>query len=134
MSNITTEDQTAGDAATAPELVTPDEGAERVHNGALLIDVRSQATRERVGALSGAVVVDRERLPELFGDDSPDRLAQLASDDQEIVVVCGSVDGSRPVAEWLGANGFAHVAHVDGGFPAWKDAGLPTEPGTETQG
>jgi rhodanese-related sulfurtransferase len=119
------------EAAPEPELITPEEGASRVADGALLIDVRSEATRLRVGALSGAVVVDRERLPELFGDDSPERLNDLRSGDQPIVVVCGSVDGSRPVAEWLAENGFDNVAHVEGGFPAWRDAGLPTEPGTE---
>ncbi|MFF1875684.1 rhodanese-like domain-containing protein, partial [Kitasatospora herbaricolor] len=114
MSNTHTED-TATAVAAEPELISPDEGAARVQAGALLIDVRSQATRDRVGALTGAVVVDRERLPELFGKDSPDRLIELASTDQEIVVVCGSVDGSRPVADWLGANGFSQVAHVEGG-------------------
>src|SRR3954470_12247202 len=65
---------TAGitDPAQEPELISAEEGASRVADGALLIDVRSEATRKRVGALSGAVVVDRERLPELFGDDSPE--------------------------------------------------------------
>ncbi|GAA1446888.1 rhodanese-like domain-containing protein [Leifsonia poae] len=130
MPNTPLED-TATAVAAEPELITPGEGAARVEAGALLIDVRSQATRDRVGALTGAVVVDRERLPELFGKDSPERLIQLASTDQEIVVVCGSVDGSRPVAEWLGANGFGQVAHVEGGFPAWREAGLPTGAGTE---
>lgn len=119
------------DPAQEPELISAEEGASRVADGALLIDVRSEATRNRVGALSGAVVVDRERLPEMFGDDSPERLAELRDGDQPIVVVCGSVDGSRPVAEWLAANGFPGVVHVDGGFPAWREAGLPTEPGTE---
>jgi len=30
-----------------------------------------------------------------------------------------------------GGQWFPGVVHVDGGFPAWRDAGLPTEPGTE---
>ena len=43
------------------------------------------------------------------------------------MVVCGSVRGSGPVAAELRAKGFTNVVHVEGGFPAWKDAGLPTE-------
>lgn len=49
------------------------------------------------------------------------------STDQPVVVVCGSVNGSGPVAEWLTGKGFIDVAHVDGGFPAWKESGLPAE-------
>ena len=41
------------------------------------------------------------------------------------MIVCGSVNGSGPVAEALAARGYTYVSHVDGGFPAWKEAGLP---------
>ena len=116
---------------TEPELVTAAVGAEWVQNGAVLIDVRSQPTRERVGGIDGAIVVDRERLAELFGADSAERLVQVRSPEHPIVVVCGSVAGSQPVADWLVEHGHAAVAHVDGGFDAWKAAGQPVTPGTE---
>ncbi|MDT5194114.1 MAG: hypothetical protein QOH20_868, partial [Mycobacterium sp.] len=45
--------------------------------------------------------------------------------DQPIVVICGSVNGSSPVAEELIGLGYANVVQVDGAFPAWRDAGLP---------
>jgi rhodanese-related sulfurtransferase len=35
------------------------------------------------------------------------------------------------VADWLVEHGHAAVAHVDGGFDAWKAAGQPVTPGTE---
>ena len=41
------------------------------------------------------------------------------------MIVCGSINGSGPVAEALAARGYTDVSHVDGGFPAWKEAGLP---------
>ncbi|MCU1446220.1 rhodanese-like domain-containing protein [Cryobacterium sp.] len=126
-------DQTTTTPATAePELLDAEAAAAWVHNGAVLIDVRSLPTRERVGGISGATVVDRERLPELFGADSPERLTQVHSDEHPIVVVCGSVAGSRPVADWLVEHGHTAVAHVEGGFEAWKVAGQPTTPGTES--
>jgi rhodanese-related sulfurtransferase len=115
-----------------PDLLAAAEAAVWVHNGAVLLDVRSEPTRERVGGIAGAIVVDRERLPQLFGADSPDRLPQVHSDQHPIVVVCGSVAGSQPVADWLVEHGHTAVAHVDGGFDAWKAAGQPTTPGTES--
>lgn len=114
-----------------PELITAEEGGSRVDSGALLIDVRSEATRGRVGAIDGATVVDRERLAELFDEGSPERI-DGSSKDRPVVVVCATINGSRPVAEWLRANGFDDVSHVDGGFDAWKLSGRPTTPGSET--
>jgi rhodanese-related sulfurtransferase len=70
------------------------------------------------------VVVDRNDLDAEFGLDSPAKHSEVNSLDQPIVVVCGSIAGSAPVAEGLLQRGFVNVVHVDGGFPAWKAAGL----------
>jgi rhodanese-related sulfurtransferase len=126
-----TDNTTITPDTTDPELLTAEAAAEWVRGGAVLIDVRSQPTRERVGGITGAIVVDRESLPELFGADSPERLVQVRNAEHPIVVVCGSVAGSRPVADWLLEHGHTSVAHVDGGFDAWKSAGQPITPGTE---
>jgi rhodanese-related sulfurtransferase len=126
-----TDNTTIPPDTTDPELLTAEAAAEWVRGGAVLIDVRSQPTRERVGGVTGAIVVDRERLPELFGANSPERLVQVTSAEHPIVVVCGSVAGSQPVADWLLEHGHSSVAHVDGGFDAWKAAGQPVTPGTE---
>jgi rhodanese-related sulfurtransferase len=29
------------------------------------------------------------------------------------------------MAQWLLENGYTNVSHVDGGFAAWREAGLP---------
>ena len=70
-------------------------------DGAVLIDVRSAGTRQRTGVIPGAVVVDREELAAEFGLDSPARHREIAGHETPIVVVCGSVNGSGPVAEAL---------------------------------
>ena len=132
MTDQTTTTPATTPATTEPELLTAAEGAKWVQNGAVLIDVRSQPTRERVGGIAGAIVVDRERLTELFGAESPERLTEVHSAEHPIVVVCGSVAGSQPVADWLVEHGHTAVAHVDGGFESWKAAGQPTTPGTES--
>ena len=56
-----------------------------------------------------------------------------AQDGKRIVFHCGSGVRSRKVAESCLAAGFGKVAHLDGGFGAWKQAGMPymaTDPGT----
>ncbi|NDO88456.1 rhodanese-like domain-containing protein [Cellulosimicrobium composti] len=110
---------------TTPPLQTATDAAATVADGALLVDVRSAQGRAAHGEIPGATLVDRDDLDALFGPaDAP-----AISLDTPVVVVCGSPNGSGPVAEALARRGYAHVSHVDGGFPAWKDAGLPaTDP------
>ena len=117
---------------TTPELQTPENAGAKVASGALLIDIRSAAGRAASGEIPGATLVDRDNLDALFGpSDHP-----AITVDTPVVIVCGSIKGSAPVAEALAARGYTAVSHVDGGFPAWKDAGLPatgsaTDPATD---
>ncbi|MDR6989541.1 rhodanese-related sulfurtransferase [Paenarthrobacter nitroguajacolicus] len=108
------------------QLITAAEAATLIEEGALLIDVRSEGGRASTGAVPGAVIVNREHVEEDFSPESAHRLAQVSGTDQDIVVFCGSVNGSRPVAQKLKALGYANAVHVDGGFPALRDAGIPT--------
>ncbi|MFI5911909.1 rhodanese-like domain-containing protein [Dactylosporangium sp. NPDC051541] len=107
----------AGAEPYGPPLVRPEEAARRVAAGAVLVDVRSAPRRESDGAIPGAIIGDRTKVAEEFGSTPRER---------PIVVICGSVDGSRAVAEELLGLGFTDVVHVEGGYPAWAAAGLPT--------
>ena len=107
---------------TTPPLQTAAAAAAEVADGALLIDVRSAGGRAAHGEIPGATLADRNDLDALFGP-AGDPAISL---DTPVVVVCGSPNGSGPVAEALARRGYTHVSHVDGGFPAWRDAGLPT--------
>ncbi|WP_425553995.1 rhodanese-like domain-containing protein [Dactylosporangium salmoneum] len=100
--------------------MSPAEAARRVEAGAVLVDVRSAPRRAADGTIPGALIANRDDLGARFGPDSPHRQAS-------VVVVCGSVDGSRPVAAALIEQGFTDVAHVEGGFAAWAEAGLPVD-------
>lgn len=121
-----------GTASSTPQLVTPQLAAAAVAGGALLIDVRSAGNREQNGAIPQAVIADRTRIGEQFDVGSDAALPGVADHDQAIVVICGSINGSLPVAVELLELGFRNVVHVDGGFPAWRDAGLPTAPVEES--
>ncbi|MDT5361825.1 MAG: 2-dehydropantoate 2-reductase [Mycobacterium sp.] len=118
---------TTQDTASLPTVPTiaPGIAHAAVDGGALLIDVRSKGARDRDGELPEATTVDRTRLAELFGTGSAERLAGVSGPDQPIVVICGSLHGSSPVAEELIGLGYVNVVQVDGAFPAWRDAGLP---------
>jgi rhodanese-related sulfurtransferase len=82
---------------------------ERVDKGALLIDVRSDAGRAANGAIEGATVVLKEDVA---------AFASTLDTDREVVIFCGTTAGSGPVAEYLDAQGFTAVSHVDGGYEA----------------
>lgn len=97
-------------------LITPAEAADRT---ATLIDVRSEKSRIEFGTIEAAIVVDKSDVQSEFGRDGRDR-------SEPIVVFCGSIKGSGPVVEELKELGYTNVSHIDGGYPAWKEQGLPT--------
>jgi thiosulfate/3-mercaptopyruvate sulfurtransferase len=102
-------------------LITAREAKQRVADGAVLLDTRSPGGREKTGAIPGAVIVDRDQLEAEFGPDSPTRHPEVSSLDTPLVVICGSINGSGPVAEALIGRGFVNVVHVDGGARAWHE-------------
>lgn len=94
-----------------------------INKGALLIDVRSEIGRGRDGELQEAIIVAKaDVLPVLA------RRFKRTSEDQPIVIFCGSVKGSGPVVDALVQAGFTNVFDVDGGFSALRDAGIAVLP------
>lgn len=113
------EELTLEEAGALAPLVTAQDAARRVADGAVLIDVRSDAGRAEAGELPGARVVAKSRIATLDG---------LALD-TPVVLFCGSVRGSGPSAQALRERGFTNVVHVEGGFPALRAAtGAPASP------
>ena len=98
--------------------VLPAAARDRFQQGALLIDVRRAVSRVENGVVPGSEHVEKADVAARFGD---------ADRDQPVVVFCGSENGSRPVVEQLVELGFTDVSHIEGGYPAWREAGLPTE-------
>jgi len=98
--------------ARIPELIDADQALGRVDAGAVLIDVRSTP----VDPILGAVPVDSEALLDALVT------AGVESVEQEIVIYCGSINGSGPAARQLIEAGYTNVSHVDGGYSALKRA------------
>jgi rhodanese-related sulfurtransferase len=51
--------------------------------------------------------------------------------EERVVLYCGSGNSCSRVAQTLRDKGFANAEALEGGYTAWKDAGLPLEPITE---
>ena len=97
------------------DVFTPHEVKTMLDNGeAVLIDVRTVA-EYAYEHVAGALL-----LP--MNDFHPDRLPDQEA--KRLIFHCGSGIRSRRVAEVARDAGFTRLAHMDGGFGAWKQSGL----------
>lgn len=103
----------------------PLEAAEAVRNGAVLVDIRPIEQRREQGEIPGAVVIPRNVLEWRLDPRSEARLADLADYDRQIIVVCVEGYASSLAAVSLRGLGLSRATDLDGGFMAWKAAGLP---------
>lgn len=111
-------------SGTELQVLTPEEVKERFdRNEIVLIDVRTPAeyTFEHI---AGAL---------LFPMSSFDPAKLPTQTDKQIVFHCGSGIRSRAIADRCAQAGLSPLAHMEGGFGAWKAAKLPycgTDPAT----
>ncbi len=131
-----TVDELLAEARTRIRRLSPAQTAEAISRGALVVDIRPVAQRQREGEVPGAVIVERNVLEWRLDPAGPHRMAEVTGHDQEIVVVCSEGYASSLVAATLVEMGFASAADLDGGFRAWAAAGLPvvTRPAAPTRG
>ena len=107
----------------------PQQTSEAMARGALLVDIRPVWQRAEVGQVPGALVIERNHLEWRLDPTSDARIAEATDYDVEVVVLCMEGYTSSLAADALRELGLHRAADVDGGFEAWKAAGLPTEPG-----
>ncbi|GIL35756.1 rhodanese-like domain-containing protein [Phycicoccus jejuensis] len=107
------------------ERLTPAQAhAELAAGEAVLVDIRPAAQRAEEGEPEGALVVERNVLEWRF-DPTNDAALPIASDDLRVVVICQEGYTSSLAAAALRDVGVLRAADVDGGFAAWRAAGLP---------
>ena len=94
--------------------------------GTLLVDIRDPRERERDGTIPGAKHVTRGML-EFWADPESPYYKSFFQFDTPIVVYCAGGLRSALAADTLKTLGFTDVGHIEGGFGAWKSAGLPIE-------
>jgi rhodanese-related sulfurtransferase len=107
------------------DRVEPEQLADEVANGAIVVDIRPAEQRERDGELPGAVVVDRNVLEWRLDPTSPHRLPLATDHDLRVVLVCNEGYGSSLAAKSLQDLGLGRATDLVGGFQAWRDAVPP---------
>lgn len=105
---------------------SPEQAAEAMRRGALLVDLRPIEYRWRFGEIPGAVAVSRHVLEWRVDVTGPWHLKELTGPDQEIILICNEGYTSSLAAYQLRTHlGLRRVTDVDGGFAAWVAAGFP---------
>jgi rhodanese-related sulfurtransferase len=97
--------------------------------GGLLIDIRPAAQRAEFGEVEGALVVERNNLEWRLDPQGSHRIPEAADPQRPVVIICQEGYASSLAAVSLLDLGRDSVTDLDGGFVAWRRAGLPTTPG-----
>jgi rhodanese-related sulfurtransferase len=108
--------------------VTAAEAAEAVGRGALLVDTRPVQQRRAEGEIPGALLIERNHLEWRLDPASDARIPAATSHDVEVIVVCSEGYSSSLAAASLQDLGLHRATDLDGGFQAWRAAGLPVQP------
>ena len=120
-----TVEQLLDEARARLRRLSPIETADALAAGALVVDTRPTAQRGSEGALPGALVIERNVLEWRLDPASPDRIPEVTGHDQVVVVVCSEGYSSSLAAAALQELGLRNATDLEGGFQAWKAAGLP---------
>ncbi|MFF3246193.1 rhodanese-like domain-containing protein [Streptomyces sp. NPDC002870] len=109
------------------DRVEPKDAFEAAGAGALLVDIRYAALRERDGLIPGALVVERNELEWRLDPQGSHRAPEAVSHDLRVVVICNEGYASSLAAVSLRQLGLHRATDLVGGFQAWRTAGLPVQ-------
>lgn len=91
----------------------------------VLIDLRHETERAEHGVIPGAVHAPRGYL-EFLADPASAMHKPIFASGKRLVLFCASGGRSTLAAKTLVDMGVAGVAHMPGGYAAWREAGGPT--------
>lgn len=115
------------EASAKVSSLTPQRVAELADDpGHLVVDIRDPRELEREGSVPGAFRAPRGMLEFWVDPESPYYKPAL-DDGRTLILFCGGAWRSALAAATLKDMGREDVAHMAGGFAAWKAAGLPIE-------
>jgi len=116
------------EAEAAVETLSLDEAAALLgEDGVTFVDIRDVRELDRDEMIPGALHAPRGMLEFWVDPESPYHRKDFASGNR-FVLYCAMSWRSALAAKTLQDMGFGPVAHVEGGFKAWKEAGYPTAP------
>lgn len=125
----TTVEELLARARSTLERLEPEQVLAAQAAGAIVVDTRDTADREREGVIPGSVHLPRTVLEWRLDPASTWRDAHASANlDRVVVVVCNDGFSSSLAAATLQELGYARATDLVGGFRAWKARGLPVEP------
>jgi rhodanese-related sulfurtransferase len=120
--------QLVEEATAKITTLSPDEAHARIDDpDVLFVDIRDPRELDREGQIPGAFHAPRGMLEFWIDPESPYYKPQLG-EERELILYCQGGWRSALATATLVEMGRERVAHIDGGFGAWKDAGLPVAP------
>jgi rhodanese-related sulfurtransferase len=108
--------------------LSPAEAARAMRRGAVLVDIRPAAQRAQHGEIVGAIVIERNVLEWRLDPRSDARLGFADSYDLEVIITCQEGYTSSLAAASLQDLGLHLATDLEGGFAAWRSAGLLLRP------
>lgn len=116
--------QLVQEARIGIENLTPDQVQSELEAGAaILVDIRD-APELADGTIPGSVHASRGMLEFHADPSSPYHKTELRPD-RRVILHCASGGRSALAVHALHALGYHDVAHMDGGFKAWRSSGKP---------
>jgi len=107
--------------SVADALARKDEG------DLVFVDVRDIREVEQTDTIVGSYHAPRGMIEFWFDPESPYYREIYGEQDKTYVLFCNGNPRSALSAKALKDIGIANVAQLDGGMPAWREAGGPTE-------
>lgn len=110
------------------ERLGPGEARAAMDDGAVLVDIRADSQRAADGVVPGAVRIPRNVLEWRCDPRSDHRDERVSDPSRKLIVMCDEGYQSSLAAVVLRDLGLEQATDLDGGFQAWRAAGLPVEP------
>ena len=121
-------DDLLAEARTRLERVDPAQARAAIDSGAVLVDIRAESQRARDGVVPGSVFIARNVLEWRCDPAGSNRDERVADPARRLIVMCDAGYQSSLAAAVLHDLGHDRATDLDGGFQAWRAAGLPVEP------
>jgi len=93
----------------------------------LLVDLREPGERAEHGTIPGALAAPRGML-EFYADPGTPYHKKEFDPSRRVLLYCASGGRAALAGAQLKRRGFERVAHLEGGFKAWKEAGREVVP------
>jgi len=119
--------QMVDEAKSRVKAIGLDEAKARLgKSDVVFVDLRDVRELEREGQIPGAFHCPRGMLEFWIDPDSP-YYKNVFAPGKQFVFYCNAAWRSALAADVAQQMGMENVVELDGGFTAWKDAGLPVE-------